>query len=797
MFDKMKFLKKWTAIALSSILLSVSLGPPPARAVEAPPQRDAYFGDLHIHTSYSLDAYLMLSANTPDDAYRFAKGEKLPVLNGEPDQTNQLSEELDFAAITDHSEFIGEVEMALNPDNPCYNHPLAKAIRNDPKSETLSLLAYINLVLGTTFSEELPERTKYGSTTCAADARKSAWKKLQDATENNYEDGVFTTLHAFEWSSAPSAANLHRNVFFKDTNLPEEPFSIFDSQAPEDLWDILSGYEQNLGTTVLAIPHNSNVSANRMFAPKTFDGEDIDPAWAELRAKYEPLVEIIQTKGGSETTPRYAPDDEFADFELFPEGEGNLGSYGYLREALKNGLRHEASLGTNPFKYGIIAATDNHNGSPGDTEEFDFIGSHGFSDNTPALRLTNIPPGWEPFPYFTPGGLTGVWAEKNNRESIFDALQRKEAFGTSGTRTKVRFFGGWDFPENLDEQPDAIDTAYLTGVPMGGDLIGEDIINAPTDKAPKFLVMAMRDPQEKGVDLDRIQVVKGWTKQGLTYEKIYDVVWAGDRQKDPETGELPPIENTVNVDVEVGKVTFDPNSGKDELMTVWEDPDFDPTARSFYYLRALEIPAPRYSAYDYVRASVTDEDRATFDEFGVPLSIQERAWSSPIWYTPSQEQLEQGEADALTVSDPSLVPLTEAETLKLFASNRVKITNLNTGEVVDNIYGPLDIDQTGRWLPIGSTEAQYVATHIGEKLLNAPKYAITGNQLSFNIEDGSEFVAELFDRNGQILAARDDEVGYVNYQVDVLIDVFSEPCCPEEPSTENASKGEVCVKPQA
>lgn len=759
MLEKMKFLKKWMAIALSGILLSISCWTPPALAIVETPQRNAYFGDLHTHTTYSLDAYMGFMRNDPNDAYRFARG--FP--NEVPGGTTQHKVPLDFAAVTDHAEFLGEMEMALDPDNPKYNDPEAIAIRNKIHSEKLSALVFVKIVQGATRGDD-PQHTEYGSGPVAVKARATAWKKIQKATRDNYRPGEFTSLYAFEWSSAPGGANLHRNVIFRDDNVPVFPYSAFDSQAPEDLWSQLEKYEEN-GSTVMAIPHNGNASANKMFMPEQFDGQPINSDWAEMRAKYEPLVEIMQIKGTSETMPKYAPEDEFADFELMETTSRTRGRYGYLREALKNGLRHEEDLGTNPFKYGIVGATDNHNGSPGDTEEDDYIGSHGYTDATPELRQFSEIPGWEKLPYLNPGALTGVWAEQNTRGSIYDALARKETFGTSGTRTQVRFFGGWDFPENLNEQQDAVDIAYATGVPMGKDLVA-----APEGKAPKFFVWSVKDPNSG--NLDRIQVVKGWTEHGLTYEKIYDVAWADysenqglqpcangtlslrpnqTRELDAD-GNLPPIGSTV--DVANGSYTND--IGEPELSAVWQDPDFDPNVRSFYYLRALEIPTPRYSTRDAAELGIVPNPMS-------PTEIQERAWSSPIWYVPSDDQLAAGEADALTVDrleQNGIEPMTTKEIRQLVRDNILQITNKNTGEEFVGFF-----QKNGTWFLAES--AGYAPMHASELEAAAPtKYEIKDNQLSFNLKDGSDFTAQLFtNTDGQILAARNDEIGYVNYEL--------------------------------
>ncbi|NEP34762.1 DUF3604 domain-containing protein [Moorena sp. SIO3B2] len=792
MLRKIKGFGKRLIIGLMTMLLFVSFGTTaqavtlePAvdltgeiscdgESLSDPAQRQALFGDLHTHTTYSLDAYMGFMRNDPDAAYKFAKGEP----NEVPGGITQHKVPLDFAAVTDHAEFLGEMEMALNPEYgpKKYYNPYAIAIRNKPESETLSALVFVKVVQGATRGDD-PQHTKYyGAGPIAEEARKNAWKKIQQATEDNYEPGTFTTLHAFEWSSAPGGANLHRNVIFRDTVptddkgnvlpsvLPEDPVSAFETQSPEELWQYLSQYEDN-GATVLAIPHNGNASANMMFMPEQFDGKEIDPAWAEMRAKYEPLVEIMQIKGTSETLPAYAPEDQFADFELMEISERTRGRYGYLREALKNGLRHEEKLGSNPFKFGIVGATDNHNGSPGDTEEDDYIGSHGYTDATPALRQFSEIPGWEKLPYLNPGALTGVWADQNTRECVYDGLARKETFGTSGTRTQVRFFGGWDFPDDLDQQPDAVDQAYATGVPMG-----KDLPTALEQKAPKFFVWATKDSNSG--NLDRIQVVKGWTKDGLTYEKIYDVAWAGDRELDPTTGKLPPIGSTVDV----YNATYTNDIGSPELSGVWQDPDFDPTVRAFYYLRALEIPTPRYSTRDAAELGIVPSS---------PTEIQERAWSSPIWYTPSDAYLAAGEVGALTVDQleqNGIPPLTTEEIEDLIRGHNLEISNRITGEEFigffqdyeyyevkpDKLADKLDKDtlgtDEGTWF-LGES-ASSAPLHTGELEAAAPmKYQIADNQLSFNLKDDSEFVAQLFNNNGQILAARNDEIGYVNYEL--------------------------------
>ncbi|MEB3251875.1 MAG: DUF3604 domain-containing protein [Cyanobacteriota bacterium] len=740
----MKRLLRFALITLAAVALALGFwlgarAPVPMGGATPSPQRRALFGDLHTHTIYSLDAYMGFIQNDPNDAYEFAQGQPKPVPGG----TTQRRVPLDFAAVTDHAEFLGEIGVALYPTNPLYTDPVATAIRNEEQSQENSAQVFVDVVQTTNRSNQ---PSALGSTPEAQQARKTVWQKIQRAAEDNYKPGEFTTFHAFEWSSAPGGANLHRNVIFRDAVVPEVPFSALDSTEPEELWRTLAQYEQE-GSTLLAIPHNGNASANQMFMPQQFNGKAIDPTWAELRARYEPLFEIMQIKGASETLPAYAPEDEFADFELFPASERTRGRYGYIREALKNGLRHQQSLGTNPFKYGLIGATDNHNGVAGDTEEDDYIGSHGFADAKPELRLFSEIPGWEDLPYLNPGALTGVWAEDNTREAIFDAFKRKETFATSGTRAQVRVFAGWDFPKNLHRQRDGVAQAYAQGVPMGGDL--------PPDsqgRAPRLAIWAMKDPDS--ANLDRVQVVKGWTHHGLTYERIYDVAWAGDRSPHPETGRVGPIGSTVDP----LKATYTNHIGSADLSTVWEDPDFDPTVRAFYYVRALEIPTPRYSTRDAASLGIRPNPVSA-------VEIQERVWSSPIWYTPSPEQLQRGDRNALTVAklqQAGAQVLTTTDITRLVTGQTLRITNRTTGTQFLGFYQP-----DGTWF-LGES-AHYAPLHSGELESVAPtRYSVADNQLRFNLKDGSDFNATLYRQGDRLWAARSDEIGYVNYELEAL-----------------------------
>lgn len=582
---------------------------PTAAAPARNPLRDAYFGETHLHTTYSLDAYMGMSRNGPDEAYRFAKGEAMPVPGG----TARISAPLDFAAVTDHAEFLSDVYIATHPDNPRYSEEAAIKIRNQHNSEEVGEWVFVNVVQKATRSGQATELSRGPE---GKVARAGAWKEIQEATERHNDPGVFTTFHAFEWSSAPQGFNLHRNIIFRDAVLPDIPVSALDTNEPEKLWEYLAAYEK-AGSTLLAIPHNANYSGDLMFRAKTLTGGSIGIDWARTRARFEPLVEMMQIKQNSETNPAYAPNDEFAAFESFPiDSKRQQGRHNWVREALKDGLRLDKEFGANPFKIGFVGGTDSHNGTPSDVEENDWAGSHGFADGSPKKRLEDKLQGWETIRRLNPGGITGVWAEENTRAAIFDAMARKETFVTSGPRIRARLFAGWDYPDDLNARADMLSKAYGGGVPMGGDLS-----QAPKGKSPKLLVTAVKGP--RGANLDRIQVVKGWLDaDGKVHEKIFDVAWSSGRTQDSK-GKLPAVGNTVDV----SKASYTNSIGDPSLSGVWSDHEFNPEWRAFYYARVLEIPTPRWSTHDAAAVGIAPPK-------DVPASIQERAWTSPIWYTP-------------------------------------------------------------------------------------------------------------------------------------------------------------------
>jgi hypothetical protein len=509
-------------------------------------------------------------------------------------------------AITDHAEYFGIMPRMIDPKDPLSKSDLAKRLQKQDPSAVQDIL---HDILTSTGRPDL----------VAPELLEGNWQKYVKVANKYNDPGKFTTLIAFEWTSIPNGRNMHRNVFFRNDTGPRAPFSSFDSYHPEDLWTYLE-VQRNAGTETFAIPHNGNVSDGWMYSPNKFLAGPMDASYAKRQAANEPLTEIIQTKGSSDTHPAMSPNDEFASFEMFPNlinvGQPSQIKYGYIRQGLVQGMILEDTLGANPFKMGIVSGADSHSGYS-NNEEFNFHGSHGALEDTPQKRLNPIPDAAGDAPArLGSAGATGVWAEENTRASIFDAMKSKETYGTSGTLIRLRFFGGWSYPRDLTADKDFVKKAYAGGVPMGGDLPKK------SGKAPTFAVWALKDP-ESG-NLDRVQIIKGFiNKWGRTDEKIYDVAWSDDRKPNPKTGKLPPVGNTVDIK----KATYTNDIGDSQLSAVWTDPDFDPTIKSVYYVRVLEIPTPRWSTYDAKKLGVEPPK-------GVPATIQERAYSSPIWYTP-------------------------------------------------------------------------------------------------------------------------------------------------------------------
>ena len=598
----------------------------PGRAARGPnPLKNVYFGEQHLHTQASPDSFSVGNRGTWEDAYNWAMGKEVTLST--TGEKIKKSTPYDFVGITDHAEYFGIMPRLLDPKDPLYKTDFGKQIR-DPNADTSAPDSAINK-----FFQSILTSTPAKDFVTPALLR-SGWQAYVKTANKFNKPGKFTTLIAFEWTSIPTGRNMHRNVFFRDDG-PEVPYSAFDSIYPKDLWTYQE-INRNLGHENLAIPHNGNISDGWMYSINEFLGGPMDARYAERRARNEPLTEIIQTKGQSDTHPLLSPNDEFANFELFQNllnvGQPSQIKYGYIREALAQGMALEDKLGTNPFKYGIVSGADSHSAySP--NEEWNFHGSHAKLDDSAEKRLNPTPnASGDIAGVVGSAGATAVWAEENTRESIFDAMARKETYGTSGPLIRLRFFGGWRYPKNLVKDKAFVKKAYDNGVPMGGDL-PEKPKNA---KAPTFAVWAVKDP-ESG-NLDRVQIIKSFVnKWNRPDEKIYDVAWSDNRKPDPKTGKLPPVGNTVDIK----KATYKNSIGDTQLSAVWTDPDFDPLQRAAYYVRVIEIPTPRWSTYDAVRNNLALPDR-------LQASIQERAWSSPIWYTPSRDDLIKRKLQELT-----------------------------------------------------------------------------------------------------------------------------------------------------
>lgn len=597
---------------------AVTATAPPAPAAPAAPalppsnpDNNAYFGAVHVHTGWSFDGFTNGSKTTPMDAYAWAQGKAITGSGG-PDM--QLKTPLDFYMVSDHAEYMGVFNQMANPDSPLSKTELAKGVTSPDAN--VRLQAFAGVLRDMSAGKSDPQLSD------PALAR-TVWADIVKAAEANYVPGKFTTFAGFEWTSNPEKRNLHRVVVFRDTaKLPDLVISALDSDDPESLWKWM-GDQRAKGSTLFAIPHNGNASDGRMFETVKFDGQPIDAAYNATRAANEPLYEITQIKGTSETHPDLSPTDEFAGFEQwdytlsadFERPTHRKGSF--ARQALLDGMSQAASGAGNPFKYGFIGDSDTHNAAASH-EEFNFTGKFAFENNAKE-RLTGVPGSpagqVQQIQEFSSAGLAGVWAAQNTREAIWDAMQRKETFATSGPMMKVRFFGSFDYATDDVAKPDFLKLAYGRGVPMGGDL------KPGAGKAPTFLVTAIKDP--KSGNLDRIQIVKGWLDaEGKQHEKVYDVAWSGDRAIGAD-GKLPAVGDSVDLET----ATVGSDIGAAELATAWTDPEFDPAQRAFYYARVIEVPTPRWNTYDAVRTGMAPLTK-------VPATIQERAWSSPIWYAP-------------------------------------------------------------------------------------------------------------------------------------------------------------------
>jgi len=599
---------------------------PPAAPVPtaAFPMRP-YFGDTHLHTALSLDAGAAGARLLPPDAYRFAKGEEVTGASG---QKAKLARPLDFLVVSDHSDQMGLITDLLAGKPELLKVPEAKHwydLMNSGKGAQ----AMIEIV--TSFGQgRFPKALQYNPGTKGYG---DTWQSIIKAAEDANEPGKFTAFIGYEWTSLVAGNNLHRNVIFRDNAdraSQVEPFTNYPpgSSNPRDLWKWMTAYEIKTGGQVLAIPHNGNLSNGMMFPLiESFTGKPIDLEYARTRAQRERIYEVTQIKGDGETDPFLSPNDEFANFERWDKGNLDMTQlkkpamleFEYARSALKNGLKVESQLGVNPYKFGMIGSTDSHTGLA-TADEDNYWGKTSASEPGPdraahpfiKTKLGTVQ-GWEQ----SASGYAAVWATANTREALFDAMQRKEVYATTGPRMTVRFFGGWDYADADATSADLAAVGYGKGVPMGGDLKA-----SAGGKSPSFLVAAMKDPE--GANLDRIQIVKGWMDaKGALHEQIYDVAWS-DNRKPGADGKLPPVGNTVNVP----DATYTNTIGAPQLSTVWKDPKFDSQERAFYYLRVIEIPTPRWTAYDAKRFHAKIPKEAT-------MVLQERAYTSPIWYTPT------------------------------------------------------------------------------------------------------------------------------------------------------------------
>jgi hypothetical protein len=611
-----------SAISKPSILAPTKMDLGASLLQQAPPNpiNNLYYGDLHVHSSWSFDASLSGNQLGPKEAYQFARGKKLHLRSGE---IAQLSVPLDFAAVTDHAEGFGIFEGCADPQITPKQIEFC-ALFEDPSLSTF-------LMLRKEGTSRPPVRNSFcgeGGQFCIKHG-KTTWQRTQSAASDAYAPGVFTTFNAYEYSPAwPKGGSTHRNVIFRNNEVPELVVSAYDASTAPTLWRMLE--ETCSGDCqFLTIPHNLNRYYGRAFSQQDEDGADYKVEDWKRRNQYEPLLEIYQAKGNSECALGVGTTDEECNFEQFfspcEDGESIAcaGEKSFARDGLKLGLALKNELGFNPLKNGFIGSTDTHNSTPGDTEEWDFRGKSGVKDASAAMRLKKKKFGPATPLTHNPGGLAAIWAEENTRDALFDALLRKETFATSGTRIKLRFFAGFDFDADLKDDPLFVTKAYQVGVPMGGTL-KVDKKNQEKNTPLKLLVWAVKDPNN--ADLDRIQVIKGWIEDGEQKELVQDIACGGGRKPQPDTGRCPASEALVDLST----CQVSQGDGNKELWSLWEDKHFDPNIPSFYYMRVLQNPTCRWSTFDAIRLSESHVDELS-------PTIQERAWSSPIWYSPDAE----------------------------------------------------------------------------------------------------------------------------------------------------------------
>lgn len=581
-----------------------------------------FFGDTHFHTELSFDAGLVGTTLDVHDGFRMARGEKVISNTGQP---VQLIRPLDFLVITDHAEMMG-LAPAIRESSPILlADPWGKWVHERFNAgQEGRMEAFVNIIEAATVKGINPFSSD--------DLTRSIWEEFVIIADKYNQPGRFTAMAGFEWSSTPKGDNLHRVVVFKDgadKTGQTLPFSMFDSDDPQDLWKYLAAYEESTGGNAIAIPHNGNLSNGLMFSEKTRSGNPIDRAYAEARIRWEPIIEVTQIKGDGEAHPLLSPEDEFADYENWDTAnlsgtsakEEWMLQYEYGRSALKLGLKLGKELGANPYKFGLTAATDTHT-ALATTREENFFGKYQHTEPSPERHNREVIPSDDPSLRIltsqeAASGLTAVWARENTRGALFEAMKRKEVYATTGTRIRVRVFGGWNFNADDVSRPDFIAQGYRRGVPMGGDLR-----DANEGEAPRFMVRAVRDPD--GANLERIQIIKGWLdKKGELHERIYDVGVTDGRKIGKDGRCQKEVGNTVDIKT----ATYTNTIGDAMLGAYWKDPDFDASEHAFYYVRVLEIPTPRWTTYDAVFYGIELPNN-------VPATLQDRAYTSPIWYTP-------------------------------------------------------------------------------------------------------------------------------------------------------------------
>jgi len=667
---------KTTLLAMASVLVFSSVYAEEKRYITPNEYAEnVYFGDAHIHTRMSVDAALWGNNLAPADAYKYARGGEVTSFKG---WTAKLVRPLDWTVISDHSDCYGMFQLIEREDPFIVSQPLG-----------VHFVELLKAGKRRQVSDEYIKDWGLGNIQKAWDVSAKelltpGWKETVGAAEAANDPGNFTAFIAYEFSSNPKGDNLHRVVIYRDDAdktidiMPFTSSGSAGSEDPEDLWKALAAYEKKTGGQVMAIPHNGNWGSYLMFDNVTFTTKKpFNKSYIENRMRWEPLYETTQIKGDGEAHPFLSPDDEFADYETWDIGNlsyntrvtTDMLSHQYAREALKRGLNYQEKFGVNPFKFGLVGAGDSHTSLPGN-EENNFMGKHSSSEPDPErwkspfrVSEVGVQAGWSE----VASGLTGIWATENTRAALWDAMKRKEVYATTGTRMKVRVFGGWDFKPGDDQRSDYVALGYDKGVPMGGELHGDphaaavrkafeagktaksktlgflgygtNAAGVPDDggqayhgiaaeiakqhKSPTFLVAALMDPM--GGTLDRVQMVKGWLdSEGELHEKVYDIAWSDKRIQDSITGKLPPVGNTVNI----AEATWSNTIGATQLLTVWRDPDFDNSEQAFYYVRVLEIPTPRWTCYDAVRFNVKMSPE-------VPMTTQERVYTSPIWYIPA------------------------------------------------------------------------------------------------------------------------------------------------------------------